>query len=253
MKIAIPSYKRPQTLQRKTLKLLRREGFDAKDITVFVASEEERAEYQKYLIPEYSPALVVGEPGIHRQRRFMHSYYPSGTLLLCIDDDISSIKRPYQKQDPLPALLERCFQIADSKGCNLWGIQPTSDGRCLKDQMVVGLRYIPGGLYGLKTGLDVTYPYPCVEDFMRTIEHYKADGKVMRFDGMGLVTQSFKEPGGLQAPDVNRAGVQLEQMKWLAETYPEYVVMRKKHLLDDVRFRVRTELRVAAPFSAENV
>ena len=40
-KIAIPSYKRSETIKNKTLKLLNDYGIDKKRITIFVANKEE--------------------------------------------------------------------------------------------------------------------------------------------------------------------------------------------------------------------
>ena len=40
-KIAIPSYKRSETIKNKTLKLLNEYGIDNKRITIFVANKEQ--------------------------------------------------------------------------------------------------------------------------------------------------------------------------------------------------------------------
>ena len=41
-KIAIPSYKRPETIKNKTLKLLSKYNIDKKKVTVFVANDKEK-------------------------------------------------------------------------------------------------------------------------------------------------------------------------------------------------------------------
>ena len=248
MQIAIPSYKRPQTLQNKTLRLLRKEGFEAKDITVFLASEEERQAYQPFLMADFSPALVVGRPGIHQQRAFIESYYPLGTRVLCLDDDVSAIKRLAVYDQPLPAIFARCFEIAAREGCKLWGIYPTSHGLCLKDQAIKGLTYIIGACYGFEASEPFEYPRPFSEDYRRSVLAYLRDGGSLRFEGMGPVTRYFKEPGGLQ--EFRTAASQEAQMLEFKEEFPTLCSIRKKpeKMCDLVLKRIVTR-KLIAPFS----
>ena len=44
--VAIPSYKRPQTLKNKTLKILQEHKIDPKRIDIFVADKEQESIYK---------------------------------------------------------------------------------------------------------------------------------------------------------------------------------------------------------------
>jgi hypothetical protein len=250
LKIAIPSYKRPETLQRKTLALLKREGFPAEAITVFVADEEELAIYKKAVDRFYKPAFVVGRPGIHRQRRFIEQYYPPGTKLLCFDDDISAIKRPFNAE-PLPQLFEKCFEIAQREGCRLWGIYPCDHGMSLKNRAVKGLTYVIGACFGLLIGGpedSLDYPDPFTEDFTRSVEYFKRGWGVLRFEGLGPTTRYFKEPGGLQM--FRTPETQEEQMERFALTYYEYAsIRRRKGKMVDARLDRIIEAEFVKPFT----
>ena len=69
--IAIPSYKRPETIKTKTLSLLNAHNIPKDKITIFVANEDEYNEYQESLNNEYK--IVVGVPTIGEQRNFIES------------------------------------------------------------------------------------------------------------------------------------------------------------------------------------
>ena len=75
MKIAIPSYKRPQVLINKTLPLLRSYGILDDEIDIFVADEEQYAIYSE-LVGNIN--IVIGEVGIDTIRMFMSKYYDEG-------------------------------------------------------------------------------------------------------------------------------------------------------------------------------
>ena len=251
MLIAIPSYKRHETIQRKTLALLRREGFAAADITVFVADEEQKAVYEGYADPSYRPAFVVGQLGIHRQRRFIEQYYPKGTEILCFDDDVSAIKRPFQKGESLPSLFKKCFEIAKREECSLWGIYPSDHGLSLKNRAVKGLTYVIGACYGLisrgpEDSLD--YPDPFTEDFTRSVEYWRRGWGVLRFEGMGPTTRYFLEPGGLQTQRTVEG--QTEQMERFVSTYSDVAVLRRRPAkMVDVRLRRILEKTLEDPFT----
>ena len=74
--VAIPSYKRPDTLKNKTLKVLQRYKIDPKKIVVFVADKEQEIIYHEALPKGSVGKIVVGVPGIKNIRNFMPRYFP---------------------------------------------------------------------------------------------------------------------------------------------------------------------------------
>ena len=88
-KIAIPSYKRPETIKNKTLKLLSKYNIDKKKVTVFVANDKEKEIYSESLKGEYK--IVVGVPTLNGVRKFITKYYEEDTKLMQFDDDLEGV------------------------------------------------------------------------------------------------------------------------------------------------------------------
>jgi len=80
--IAIPSYKRPETIKKKTLKVLESYNIEPSKITIFVADENEYEAYKFSLKDTPYQNIVVGVPTIGAQRNFIERYYPEGTYLI---------------------------------------------------------------------------------------------------------------------------------------------------------------------------
>ena len=88
-KIAIPSYKRPEVIKQKTLKMLEEHNIPDSKITIFVADNEEYEIYKKSLNKRYE--IVIGVQTIGEQRNFIERYYKEGTQLVMFDDDLDGI------------------------------------------------------------------------------------------------------------------------------------------------------------------
>ena len=245
--IAIPSYQRCSTLNTHTLRFLLASGVRSERITVFVADEEEATQYRAGLY--LGVKMVVGRPGIGAQRNFMESYYPVGSRVLFIDDDLKGIKSPWAAA-PFAEIVERCFELSSDKGCSLWGVHPNDDGRSLKDEAVVGLRFVIGACYGLTIqSVPGEYPRQTTEDWTRTMEAFKRDGKVMRFNGIGVTTRQYAE-GGLSDYRA-KIGTQEAEMVATAAAYPDLCVVRRKPGRPvDMRLRLVTSERIFSPFAA---
>lgn len=243
-RIAIPSYKRITTLQKKTLRFLRNEGIPASQIDIFVASKEEQAVYAAALGSEYT--LIIGTVGINKQREFMESYYPIGSRILFLDDDVRAIKTVYPGV-PFDVLVERMFDVTEENGIKLFGVYPTDSGLCLKDVAFKGLSYCIGACYGIIISeFKPKYPHPVTEDYTRSILYYQHSG-LLRFEGIGIQTHYFKEPGGLQ--EYRTIERQEKEMKALVARWPSLLRLRQRAgRMTDVRFtRVKRE-HVASPF-----
>lgn len=237
--IAIPSYRRTTTLVKKTLMMLLNAEMPP-NITIFVASEEEAVMYRQVV----SGPVVVGVPGIHQQRSFIEGYYPPGTRVLCIDDDISKIKMKTPR--PLAQVVDQMFDICAEEGAAMWGINPCSHTLGLKDEYTVGLSFCIGAFHGIIIKEDKleTSPSPFYEDFWRTVKAYQRDGKVVRFNGLAPVTRYSIEAGGLQAWRTPEA--QEEAMKDFKERYPSLCRLRvREGKMTDVQIKAIVHRRIA--------
>jgi hypothetical protein len=248
--IAIPSYKRPETLRDKTLTILKAYRISADKITVFVANKEQEVIYKETLIPGTYGKIVIGVVGMGAIRNFITGYYPIGTQIVNIDDDIKGFleydaSRP-RKEKPLRSLhavIKQGFHECEKAGAHLWGVYPVANGYFMKPKVSKDLRYIIGSFWGcINPGLmEVKITLDDKEDYQRSILYYKADKAVIRLNMVAPISSYYKEPGGMQE---ERTKERVEKSAhWIVRMYPEYAVLNpsKKSGYMEVRLKDMTE------------
>ena len=230
--IAIPSYKRPETLREKTLRVLKEYKIPSDKITVFVADKEQEKIYKDTLTPGTYGKIVVGIQGMGAIRNFITSYYSIGTKIVNIDDDIKGFleydETKPRKERPLKSLIsviEKGFSECDKIGSKLWGVYPVANGFFMKPKVSSDLRYIIGSFWGcINPGLkEVTITLDDKEDYQRSIIYYKKYGSVIRLNMVAPISSYYKEPGGMQE---ERTKERVEKSaRWLVKEYPEFAVL----------------------------
>ena len=181
--VAIPSYGRAKKLRAQTLDCLASEGIDPQRITVFVASEEERKEYEKVLLPDSYGRLVVGVKGLCQQLNFIRHYYPERTPILRMDDDVKRVKKLCPQR--LGEIVERMFLLAQQEGVSYWGFYPCNNLYFCKDRVVIGKVFCVGPMNGFFNDRSLVYPdVSCQEDRWMSLTCYVKDGKTMRYEGL---------------------------------------------------------------------
>jgi hypothetical protein len=230
--VAIPSYKRAETLNAKTLTTLANGEVDPERITVWVADEEEKATYEATLNPEMYGEVRVSAPTLRGSRNAIWRNYEPGTYLMFCDDDIESIYRKRGEQGraavgDVEELFNWLLESLENSGLSLVGIYPVDNPYFMKHEWSTDLKYVIGALYGIRVEagphMDVTLEDK--EDYERTILHYLAHGGVLRRNDVGMVTRYYKEPGGMQ---VTRTAERITaSAHYLAEKYPTLVRVRE--------------------------
>lgn len=251
--IAIPSYKRAETLRDKTLKILKEYHIDLKKVHVFVANKEEEEIYKKTLEPGTYGKIIVGVPKIGPQRNFIKDYFPVGKAFVSMDDDITGFieydekaKRHEKKLGNLEAVIQRGFAECKKHGLRLWGIYPTANGYFMSDKVDTDLRYIiacfcgmfnPGtkGPKGIKLELEGDK-----EDYEHSIRFYIADGGVIRLRFVAPKTAYYTEKGGLQ--EFRTKKTIMDGAKWIVKHFPDYATLNltKKSGKPEIRLRDKT-------------
>lgn len=223
-RIAIPSYRRPDTIKEKTLNYLEKCGIDLSYVDIFVADEKERDDYL-YL----GLNIVVGVKGIRNQREFIRDYYEEGQKVLSMDDDIEYLcKLNGDKLEAfynLKQFVAMAFKLCIKNRTKLWGVTAVNNPFYMKDKVSTNLKFIVGCFYGFINDKDkylrVSPELKVKEDYELTIKHYKKFGSVVRFDGYSPRTKYYTEKGGLQG---DRDSVMSEEASlFLLNKYPEYV------------------------------
>jgi len=206
--IAIPSYKRAETLRDKTLTTLKEHRIPAERIHVFVATPEEKDLYAKTLEAGTYGKLIVAIPGMAAVRNFITGYYPVGQRIVNIDDDIKGFlefsetaRRHEMPLRDLDGFIKRAFAQSQKTGFRLWGIYPVPNGFFMRaGEPSTDLKYIIGAFWGITNpGLDVLkVTIDDKEDYLRSLIMYVADGGVLRFRDIAPKTAYYKEAGGMQ-------------------------------------------------------
>lgn len=234
MKVAIPSYNRVKILKEKTLNMLLTEGFDPKDIYVFLKNEEQLEQYKAGI---ESPLnwVVCHNQNLSDKRTFIRRYFAEGEEILSIDDDVKRIK--FLKPQPLKQFVSRMFELLKQEKLTAFGIYPVNQTNMFycKDRVVKGSVYLVGSFYGFLNKQAEEWPTVCdKEDKWFSCKRITEDGAVLRYEGCCADT-SFYAKGGLS--EYRTLQSEEEYSKRICNQFPELVKYTlKKNNHPDVKF-----------------
>ena len=229
--IAIPSFNRYDTIKKKTLKMLQQNNIPTDIITIFVATSEQKLLYEQELNNDYK--IVIGVLGMANIRNFITDYYDESERVVCIDDDITSIKlgnisgKLVTKINNLNEIIINGFNLCKEHDGALWGLHPSNNCRSLKSKNIIttDLKYIIGALYGVINDKSIKVSIDSAEDFERTILYYKKYGKVVRMNNMSAFTQYYATGG--MASNGRTTEIDIIEKTKLCELFPEYCKIYK--------------------------
>jgi hypothetical protein len=228
--ICIPSYKRAQICNEKTLAMLKKNHIPKSLINVYVANQEEYDEYKKILDPSLYNRLIIGKKGIVPQRKFISDSFPKGKCIVSFDDDVKSVDLSMSGYKTLDAFFKDAFAECKKQKAFVWGVYPVFNPFFRKGQQKIStcLNYIVAAFYGYvnRPGLkaietNLTKENGQKEDVEMSIRYFINDGIVLRFNKVGFVTKYYGSSGGLGTFD-ERLKPMLEASKVLKKAYPEY-------------------------------
>jgi hypothetical protein len=247
--VCIPSYKRSQICNEKTLKTLKKMNIPSNKIYVYLANKEEEVEYEKILDKTLYNKLVVGIKGLVPQRQFIMEQWPEGKHIVFFDDDVASIDLSMSKifkGKSLDFFFKYAFKECKKMKSFVWGVYPVFNPffRKARDEMSTCLNYIVGAFYGIinrpnlkSIQLTLTKENGQKEDVERTIKYFIEDGIVLRFNKIGFETKYYGKSGGLGTFEA-RLKPMLEASKLLKKTYPEYgEISTKKNGMTEFRLK----------------
>lgn len=243
--IAIPSYRRANTLKDKTLKVLANHNIDPKKVTIFVGNTKELEDYQTALSDSPYNNIVVGEVGMGAIRRFIQKHYAENTPVMNFDDDLSEVltKESDKKMIPVHNLEQdvilRGFRACSENNANLFGVYAAANAMFMKHRIAVGLYYCIGSCWGMfnRHDKDLSVTLDDKEDFERTLQHYVKDGKIVRLDDITVKSKYYTEDGGMQVTRTNDRI--LESAEILAKRYPTLCSMYIRETTGHAELRLR--------------
>lgn len=227
MFFAIPSYGRPVEIHKKTLAFLKANNIPYPLITIFVASEEEKLDYE-INNPEYT--IVVGVKGIMNQRNFIFNYYPLNAEVVSIDDDIDALyrlKEDYKLEEVsnFIDIAKNAFTSCKENGRNLWGIYPIKNSYYMKDIITTDFRFIIGHLFGF-INKKILLTQPLKEDYELSALYSEQDGGVIRINNICAKTTMYAK-GGVGSKD-SRKETNMKCVYYLIDKYPQYYAQNRK-------------------------
>lgn len=238
--IAIPTYKRYETIINKTLKMLKEGGIKNNIINIFVADENEEELYSKYIDNDIK--IIIGKKGITSQRNFIVDYYDEGEKIISIDDDIECL---YYKNNnkleivkDLSSFFNMAFNELIKSGLYIWGIYPVKNIMFMRQNTTYDLRFIVGFFYGFINrkceGLLCTNINE-KEDYMTTLNYYLKDGGVVRLNEY-CVKHKKHSCGGLGKMQ-DRIDENNFACEYLKNKYPQYVALYYRRGFQEIRLK----------------
>ena len=270
MQIAIPTYGRAQTIGTHVLSYLRSTDINLDDVTLFVASEAERDAYSTF-----NPDLrvVVGKKGLTNQRQFISGYYPAGTPVFSMDDDVSGIdplsglstigkqRKTLSTQCTLSPvfklapLLRAGFDRCEKHGVGLWGFYPVRNKGFMQPKISLGLKFIMGHAFGFFAGdraFDEITSYNMKDDYYLTLFHFANARGSLRFDGICVRSKAHSGSGGTCDDMERKLRVNNGSVMRLCGEYPTLAAYKVRRTADTWLARY-LELRLRAiTYSEEN-
>lgn len=203
--VTIPSYRRADICNSQTLTCLAEGGVPRDRVFVGVV-EEEADEYARRLDPALYDDLVVyprynnmAGACMELQRQFT----PGNVVQF--DDDVRAIERKLDDKtlEPvtdLPELFTTGFQQCIDRGFTLWGIYPARNPMFMKSRISTRLCLCVGHCFGhILSGRACEQSTASAKnDYERCLQHYMADGGLVRFDYICARSKVYNQPGGLQ-------------------------------------------------------
>ena len=246
--IAIPTYKRYGI---KTLEYLNRQSVPVGLITIFVANESEYDLYYEQWGSTY--AIVIGVIGIGPQRNFITSFYPEGTYIVSMDDDVMDLH--HMQGVGFNIWIQECLGWMVASGIGLLGLNPTSNTywrSISKAPTFQSGRYLAVGVFHIYRIKSCIPPldFNFIEDYERSIKYLRLDGAVGRYNGVVLKHTGWSN-GGLK--EARTKDAYCKAVTEFASLYSNDVYLNTKcirslsnELMPNVRIR-RTPMNTCLP------
>ena len=226
MQIAIPSYRRSNSIWDFTISSLIRAGVKLEDITIFISDP---AEHEKYVKATSGMVKVVDSVAtLGANRTFIMNYFPIGEHIVMVDDDIKGFEKLVDGklvETNFYAFANKGFEWCEKRNKTIWGVYAARNPFFMKPRITEGLSLPVGSCYGL---INTRADYHIVgggekEDYRRGFQTFKEEGGLIRLDYITVNTTYYKGSGGIQRDEklIKKAAADL------VNDYPEYCKMYK--------------------------
>ena len=240
--IAIRSYRRPEKIKQKTLRVLDMDDITKDKIYLFVAPDE--IETYRQSVGDTYHILDGGDKGVSYCNMKIREYFPEGSYVIQMDDDINFILKLREKDDDservrankriepkglkmynTEQLILYGKELIDKHNFNFWGTMPVVNDYFMKEGYSTDLKFCIGRVFGFYNHKDVVTVDDCREDYERSILWYKRDGGIIRLSNVVVDADTYIGAGGLA--EQRTVEKMANSCKYMLDTYPEFVAPRK--------------------------
>jgi len=201
MKIAIPTYKRADTIEELSLKIFRKLSYP---IYLFVHTEEQKKQYEKIKGVEIVVSNAIGIVG---QRNFILNYFKEGEEIVQIDDDIQDIfilKSGYPRGkleklegNQLEGFIEQAFADLKREGLKLWGVYPVPNAFYMDNGMSRNNFVIATFMGIIVSNLRFDSDLILKEDYDFTLQNIMIGG-TLRYNFITVKAKHYVNSGGVK-------------------------------------------------------
>ena len=245
--ICIPSYKRINLLRDTTLHLLKNNNI-SNPIYIFVSNQEEESMYKEAFIENKYPLNIsvinTNTNGIGETRTFIRKYFPIGSLIIQIDDDIRDICST-QENFNIKSFFNLAFNTMKKHNLKFGGATPYENEFFMKEGYTIdNLKYTGGHLIFeeiRENPLEVKEKH--FEDYIANIEYFMRDNKLLRFNDVFVKTKYYNPNGGIVESygGLDKRKEDAEKLaKEIEKKYPLHCKAYKKKKYDVWNLRLKT-------------
>jgi len=215
MKIAIPTNRRSDVINKLTLSLLQK--IDKKDIFIFISDVQDYKLYQKECIG-YN-LILCNTNNATNKFNYIQNYFDCNEFIFVIEDDIKKI------QSLVTNDVTKLFKFIESyclkNNINSFGVYPSSNKFFMSKTIDVGLTYIVANLFGFKSFNDsrLLCKMKTKTDYERSVLYYNVLGDIARFNFISCLTNNYNNKGGMQ-DNGGRSEIEKESSYMLCSMYP---------------------------------
>lgn len=229
--VAVRSHKRSDTINNKTLKLLKDNNIPMDKVYIFCCKTQFE-DYRKTIDPKIT-LIDGGSKGTAYCSRAIRLYFPENKYIIYMDDDVKklykcySLKRKDDKDYPLLKLIKEGYMLMKKHKTTLWGTYPVNNSFFMFNQkeITTDLRFCIGRICGYFNEKDIMVKDDCRDDYERTFLTYKKHKKIIRFNKISVIADTYVGKGGLaEVRDIEKME---NSVKYMIETYPEYCARKK--------------------------
>ncbi|MDA1120851.1 MAG: hypothetical protein O2887_10255 [Bacteroidetes bacterium] len=223
MKIAIPTHRRHNLINKLTLSLLK--DIDSKDIFIFISDKQDMKLYSKEC-KGYN-LILCNTNNATDKFNYIQNYFEGGGYICVIEDDIKKIQSLLTND--IKKLLAFIESYCQKNLIYAFGVYPSSNKFFMSKSIEIGLTYIVANLYGFKANKDqrLLCRLPSKTDYERSALYYKMKGDIARFNFISCLTSNYKTKGGMQEMD-NRVGAERVASNMLCKLFPDIYSINNK-------------------------